>query len=204
LGKIRKLVKSYGNDRVVILNGGRVGKGFQKNGDCSMWESFIYSWAWKGRSPKQNWTAIKKVAKDNEWYYDMGRRITALSYIDSSRKEAKEDAFWAFSAARLVGFIWWAELAGTGAEILYRTHMGKPLEDLKESNGLSFRTYENGVIVLNNNTKKQKTGLPLSKGLKTKRLINIFNGLNSKGLHIKDSKLKINVPAKKARIYINQ
>jgi len=68
----------------------------------------------------------------------------------------------AFSAARLVDFVWWAELNGTGAEVLYQAHMGKGLEPFKEQNGLAFRTFQNGFIVLNDSEEDQIAELPLT------------------------------------------
>jgi hypothetical protein len=72
LQAIRALVKSYGDDKVVLLNSG-IGTQFQKDGDCCEWESFIYSWAWEGR--RHTWDDVKTRAAQNEWYLKSGRRI---------------------------------------------------------------------------------------------------------------------------------
>ena len=197
LQAIRILVKSYGEDKIVILNSG-IGTPFQKNGDCCMWESFIYSWAWEGR--RHTWADVKKRALDNEWFIDAGRRITALSTINPSRETAKNDAFWAFSAARLVDFIWWASLSGTGAEILYQAHMGKGLEPFKEINGLAYRTFENGIIVLNNSEEDQNIELPLPAGFQTRRVMDLYNG--SQIIQVRNKKVKVEVPGESARVYL--
>jgi hypothetical protein len=210
LGKIREVVKSYGDDKIVVLNPGRVGTPYQKNGDCSMWESFIYSWAWKGRKPEDTWAKIKRVAKENEWFYNMGRRIAALSYLNATSETVKEDAFWAFSAARLVGFIWWGRVGNSGylghanAEILYKAHMGEPMEELKEKNGVAYKTFENGIIVLNNNDDRRKNiKVPVAKGFASKSLIDIFEGKNSKKIRVDGAEIKVTVPGKRARVYMN-
>jgi len=198
LESVYKLVKSYGDDKIVVLNSG-IGTEFQKNGDCCMWESFIYGGnEWEGRQPEQSWEKIKESAIQNEWYLRSGRRITALSYLNPTSKEVKDDAFWAFSAARLVDFIWWAELKGTGAEILYQTHLGKALEPLNDTNGLSFRIFENGIIVLNDSTDKANLKLLLPASFKSNRLIDIYNSVS---VPIKNKKIEIAVPQKSARIY---
>jgi len=197
LQTIRTLVKSYGEDKIVILNSG-IGTPFQKNGDCCMWESFIYSWAWEGR--RQTWEDVKKRAQDNSWFLQAGKRITALSFLDPGRKEAKDDAFWAFSAARLVDFIWWADLNGTGAESLYQAHMGKGFEPFKEANGLVYRTYENGMIVLNDGTEDQIAELSLPAAFRTRRLMDLYN--NSQLIQVKSNKVKVSMPKKSARVYL--
>jgi hypothetical protein len=194
---MRDLVKSYGEDKIVVLNSG-IGTPFQKNGDCCMWESFIYSWAWEGR--RHTWQDVKKRAQDNNWFLNTGRRITALSSINPKRSEAKDDAFWAFSAARLVDFIWWADLNGTGAEILYRAHMGGGLGPFTETNGLIYRSFENGIIVLNDSDYNQNAELPILSGSRSEFLLDLFNG--SKPVRIKNKKLRITVPGKTARVYL--
>lgn len=196
---VRSLVKSYGNDKVVVLNSG-IDSEFQKNGDCCTWESFIYSWSWEGRHPNHNWTNIKKRADNFEWYRKIGRRITALSYLDPSRKEAKEDAFWAFSAARLVEMIWWSTLKNTGAEQLYRVHMGKSLQPLQEVDQIAYRTFENGIIVLNDGTENRTTAINLPSGFYHEQLLDLYDG--EKNVKITDGHVDITVPMKAARIYL--
>ena len=194
---IRLLVKSYGEDKIVVLNSG-IGTQFQKNGDCCMWESFIYSWAWEGR--RHTCDEVKKRAQSNEWYLKTGRRITALSTINRERKEAKDDAFWAFSAARLVDFIWWASLNGTGAEVLFQAHMGNSLEPMKESNEIASRAYENGFIVLNDSSEDQTVELTVPATIKSRSLMDLYN--NSQSVPVKNKKLKVTVPGKMARVYV--
>jgi gliding motility-associated-like protein len=197
LQSIRSLVKGYGEDKIVLLNSG-IGTQFEKDGDCCMWESFIYSWAWEGRL--HTWQDVKKKAQDNAWYLDAGRRITALSYLNTSRTEVKDDAFWAFSAARLVDFIWWSSLKGTDAEVLYQAHMGSGLESFKETNGLAYRAFENGLIVLNDNTEDQNVELTLPDGFQPDRLLDLFN--DSQIIQVINKKVTVAVPKKTARVYL--
>lgn len=197
LQTIRELVKSYGEEKIVVLNSG-IGTSLQKNGDCCMWESFIYSWASEGR--RHTWEDVKKKALDNAWFLKAGRRITALSYLNLARPQVKEDAFWAFSAARLVDFIWWTTLNGTGAEVLYKAHMGKGLESLKESNGLAHRIFENGIIVLNDSAGDQDIELILPAGFKAKSFVDLFN--DSQVIQVKRRKVRLSVPKNSARVYL--
>ncbi len=198
LQAIRTLVKSYGEDKIIVLNPG-IDTDFQKNGDACMWESFIYSWAWEGR--RHTWADVKNRAQKNKWFLDAGRKIIALSYLNKSRKEIKEDAFWAFSSARLVDFIWWAELNGTGAEILHNAHMGSPLETCKEMDGIAYRSFENGVIVLNDSQTDQDVELVLPVEFRDRLLQDIFTG--SQAIQIKNRKIKVSVPKKSGRVYLS-
>jgi hypothetical protein len=199
LESVYKLVKSYGKDKIVVLNSG-IDTEFQKNGDCCMWESFIYSWAWEGRRPEDSWDNINKRAAENEWYTKSGRRITALSTINPLRQKARDDAFWAFSAARLLDFIWWAELDGTGAEMLYRVHLGKASGPLNDENGLSFRIYENGIIVLNDSTDDKNLEIALPGSFHQSQLLDLYN--DSKKIPVKNGKVKVSIPKDCARVYI--
>ncbi len=197
LQAIRALVKSYGDDKIVILNSG-IGTRFQKDGDCCEWESFIYSWAWEGR--RHTWEDVKARAKDSERYIKAGRCITASSYLNRSRKEVKDDAFWVFSAARLSGFIWWENLNGTGAEVLYKAHMGKALETLNETDRIAHRTFENGVIVLNDSMDDKELEITLFPEFAKDRLLDLYDG--KKIIKVNNGKVSISVPKKKARVYI--
>jgi len=198
LQAVRSLVKSYGDDKVVVLNPG-IESVFQKDGDCCTWESFIYSWAWKGRDPNQNWTKIKERAKNNEWFTKAGRRITTLSYLDPSRKEAKDDAYWAFCSARLLDLIWWSTLKNTGAEQLYRIHLGKSMQPLQEVKQIAYRTFENGIIVLNDGMENKTITINLPSEFHHKQLLDLFDG--TRRIKVAKGQTEVTVPMQKARIY---
>ena len=199
LQTIRSLVKSYGDDKVVVLNSG-IGTEFQKNGDCCTWESFIYSWSWEGRHQNQNWTSIKEQIKSYDWFIKGGRRITALSYLDPLRKEVKDDAYWAFCAARLTGMIWWSTLKNTEAEQLYQVHMGKSLQPLQEVNQIAYKTFENGIIVLNDNIENKAITINLPSEFYHKQLLDLFDG--KKRVEIVDGHINVTIPMQAARIFV--
>jgi len=198
LQAVRALVKSYGEDKIVVLNSG-LNTPFQKNGDMCMWESFIYSWAWEGRG--HTWEDVKKFAEINKEYIKAGRRIVGLSSWLKHRNGLKEDAFWAFTSARLVDMILRAYLDDTGAEILYSTHLGEPLQSFQESDGIVTRIFENGILVLNNTEKDKEIEITLPGDFKQDKLLDIFDG--KRIILVKDGEFRINVPGDKARIYYN-
>jgi len=196
LQAVRALVKSYGEDKIVVLNSG-INTPFQKNGDICMWESFIYSWAWEGRG--HTWEDVKKFAENNKEFTNAGRRIVALSSWLKHRKGLKEDAFWAFTSARLVDMIWRAYLDDTGAEMLYSTHLGKPLQPFQEKDGIVTRVFENAILVLNNREKDEVIEITLPKDFKRNKLLDIFDG--EKTVTVNNGKVNIMTPGNKARIY---
>jgi hypothetical protein len=188
-----------GDDKVIILNSG-IGSELQKNGDCCMLESFIYSWAWEGRNQNQNWTVIKERAKKNESFKKAGRMTTALSYLNPTRKEVKDDAYWAFSAARLLEIIWWSNLENTGAERLYQAHMGKSLQPLQEIDQIAFRTFENGIIVLNDGVENKTITISLPSEFHHKQLLDLYDG--KRQVEVINERIEVTVPMQGARIYL--
>jgi hypothetical protein len=197
LESVRTLVKSYGKDKIVMLNSG-IGEDFQKHSDVCMWESFIFA---RGtRRAQHTWDFIKERARQNEWYVKAGRRITALSTPDISREGIKEDIFWGFCAARLVDFVWWASLKGSGAEELYQVHLGKDLQLLQESDKVAYRAYENGVLVLNDNSQNITKEISLPKEFKHKQVFDLYEG--KKPIKVTKGKIKVAVPKQSARVYI--
>jgi len=196
LESVRKLVKSYGNDKIVMLNSG-IGEEFQKHGDVCMWESYIFA---RGtRRTQHSWEFIKERARQNEWYVKAGRRITALSTPDISQPGIKEDIFWGFCTARMVDFVWWARLSGTGAEELYKVHLGKPLQSIQETDKVASRVFEKGVLVLNDNSQDISKEVILPKEFRQKQLLDLFD---NKLMRITKGRIKVTIPKQSARVYL--
>jgi hypothetical protein len=122
-----------------------------------------------------------------------------LTYLDRSRKTVKEDAYWAFSAARLADFIWWAALDGTGAEALYQAHLGRALEPIREDAHGAHRTFENGLIVLNDNEEDTEVQCTLAHGFSYAELLDLFDG--SRTFDVRSGRVALTVPARSARVY---
>ncbi len=147
---IRSMVKEYGKDKVMLINGGPE---FADTADGTMIESYVCSWAWKGR--RQNWAALKQTAAKYAPYLASGGTVVALSYLGETQTTVKDDAFFCFSAARLSGFIWsdYQTLGDDSAVALYRTHLGAPAAALASAaDGVDYRWFENGLAVVNGNT----------------------------------------------------
>ncbi len=199
LAAVRALVKGYGEDKIVVLNSG-IGDAWQSAGDCCMWESFIFSWAWEGR--RHTWGDVKSKAKANEWYLNAGRRIVALSFLDPKRHDMKNDSFWAFACARLVDFTLWANLCHTEVEFLNRVRLGRGLGPYRETGQIAHRFFENGLIVLNDGTEDREITLRVADELAGAQLLDLFDG--KKTVKTDKGAVTVRVPGKQARILVKQ
>ncbi len=197
LDAVRSLVKSYGDDKIVVLNSG-IGDPWQSAGDCCMWESFIFSWAWEGR--RHTWSDVKAKAKANQWYLDAGRRIVALAFLDPHRHDLKNDSFWAYASARLVDFVLWANFDRTEVEVLNRVRLGRGLGPYQESEHIAYRFFENGLIVLNNGPEDRQLTLRSADNFAHPQLLDLYDG--QKTVSVDRGELKVSVPATTARIYV--
>jgi len=195
LEAVRALVKSYGEDKIVVLNSG-IGDPWQSVGDCCMWESFIFSWAWEGR--RHTWNDVKAKAKANQWYLDAGRRIVALAFLDPQRHDMKNDSFWAFACARLVDFVLWANFDHTEVEFLNRVRLGSGLGPYQESEQIAHRFFENGLIVLNDSLEDREITLHVADKFTPAQLLDLNDG--KKTVPVNKGVVKVHVPSKMARI----
>jgi len=199
LEAVRDVVKSYGDDKVVVLNSS-VGAPWQSVGDCCMWESFIFSWAWEGR--RHTWSDVKAKAKANQWYLDAGRRIVALSFLDPKRHDMKNDTFWAYASARLVDFILWANLDHTEVEFLNRVHLGAGLGPYEESEQVAHRFFTNGLIVLNDSPEPRQATIRVAAGFAPTQLLDLHDGTSL--VPVDKGAVTVRVPAKAARIFVKR
>jgi len=224
LEAVRTLVKSYGDDKVVVLNSS-LGSAWQSAGDSCMWESFIYSWAWEGR--RHTWNDVKTKAKANEWYLSAGRPIVALAFLDPKRHDMRNDSFWAFACARLVGFVLWASLDHTQVEFLNRVHLGRGLGPYQETEQIAYRFFENGLVVLNDSPEDRQIKLRVAEGFTPTQLLDLCESANPSQDHhrqpgqsdateatkapgpgpaatvpVDKGAVTVNVPSKMARIFV--
>jgi hypothetical protein len=197
LEAVRTLVKSYGEDKIVVLNSG-IGDPWQSVGDCCMWESFIFSWAWEGR--RHTWSDVKARAKANEWYLNAGRQIVALAFLDPRRHDMKNDSFWAFACARLVGFVLWANFDHTEVQFLNRVRLGSGLGPFQEANQIAHRFFENGLIVLNDSPEDREITLRAADNFAHTQLLDLHDGKTT--VPVDKGAVKVSVPSKAARILV--
>lgn len=78
-------------------------------------------------------------------------------------------------------------------------HMGKKLQDIHEFENVAYNIFENGIIVLNDNTVDKTVTIKLPPEFNYSKLVDLYN--ENRTLDIVNRQIRITAPAKKARIY---
>ncbi len=196
---IRRLAKSHGTDKVMIINGGLE---FSDCADGTMIESYICSWAWKGR--RQAWPQLKEVARKYAPYIKSGGAVIALSYLGETQSTVKDDAFFCYAAARLSDFIWsdYRTLGDDPATVLYRTHLGPPWTALRPAaEGVEYRWFRNGLIVINGTDQSAAINVPLPDAGDFKSLGDLHEG---RDIAVLNRLVRLSVPGQSGRVYITR
>lgn len=156
VGKIYRLVKSYGSERAVMLNS-LVNDELWKYCDAQMDENIVFS----GDSPERacRWTRVMiRYWKAHHAAAKHGKVPVTLNYFDIPRCTEKmlDGAFFSYAAARLFDLCWsdWWTLVDNGylhdvARIIYTLRLGQPLEDYVERDFMFYRRFKNGIVFLN-------------------------------------------------------
>lgn len=169
---IYALVKSYGEDKVVILNA-EWDPASLRYADASMQESYILTSV--SRRRWYDWAKIQEIRKQMEPVVKAGKVVLALSYVGYTPNGMDEDAFYAYACSRLFGYTWadWFTLADARATLLYRLDLGAPRGEVLESNGVLYKLFQNGLVALNPNYDDRelhiKTGFMFVRELLTDR-----------------------------------
>jgi len=205
--EIYALVKSYGSDRVLLLNGGS-GAGspdYLRYADAYMLESYILTHVSTRRW--QSWEQIRKVAQETAPAVQAGKVVLALSYLGYTPQSIDEDAFYAYGCARLFGYSWadWFTLADARATLLYRLKLGAPRGEALESNGILYKLFENGLVAVNPNYEDRelrvKTGFTFVREVLTNRRYAPHD--ESKAITLDTQELQAIIPAQSGRVFIN-
>jgi hypothetical protein len=194
--KIRKMVKTYSPERVMVINGGLP---FADCADATMIESYVCSWAWKGR--RRNWTQLKDLAAEYAPYIRSGGAVIALSYFGETQTTVKDDAFFSYAAARLSDFIWsdYQTLNGDPATVLYRANLGPPASSLQTAKpGVEYRWYRHGLIVINATDRQQAAVLNAPQGSAFRSLADLYDGGD---IPVAVGRVVLSVPAQSGRVY---
>jgi len=150
LGQIWDMVKERNPENVVILNLGMEDDtfGFGEEADGIMLESYLFSWAWKGRN--LSFDQIRQCAERYAPYIAEGGSVYALPK-PAAPETRDRDSYFAYAAARLSGFF--CEVpAGSEDDPVQRlcvADLGEPSAETVWLDDHAYRAYERGVITLN-------------------------------------------------------
>ena len=172
LEKVRRLVRSYGPDKIVVTNGAARPEAV----DGVMLESYLYSWISQG--PRTTWDRLKKQAEEWAPFIRKGGRVLALTYLGRSNRSVDEDALHACAAAMLSGFLW--SDAGTFktklGDALRRLDPGARLTGIESESGIDYSFFERGLVAVNGGSRKRAAALPLPRGFGHSRLRDLIDG----------------------------
>ena len=196
---IYRLVKSYGDDRIVMHNGGLSWAAC----DSQMTESFMYHF--EGSAEPKRYTADELYALVSLWEEARryGKLAAPLCYTSRVAADKRKDAnYHTYAAVKLAGALysnWLNPKAGDpgDAATLYRVRLGLPTGDIGRSGDILFRTYERGVVAVNAGEEQAEAELPVPFG----GLRDLYSG---ETLDVADGRLKRVLPAQSGRVYAAQ
>jgi len=203
---IYRLVKSYGKDNVVWINGGASKPQSLKYVDAQMMESLICTHVSTRRW--HTFSQVQEMVRPKGEAIKAGKVISPLSYLGYTSHGVREDAFYCFAAARLLGLCWadWFTMGeDSRARQLYRIRLRGTRSEMLEHNGVYYRLFTNGVVALNPTPDDReltiKTGIttPLRE-LATNRRYVAHN--ESRGWTLNTTELKAIIPAESGRVFI--
>jgi len=163
--RIYQTVKRYGRDKIVLLNGGTQHV-YRPIRDGSMIESYVASPG--ARDRRHKWPTILEWARVYADEPKQGRIVTALSYLGSTRHPDKDDCFYAYACAQLSAFKWTADSPRTDiVRLLYRARLIRPSSGVHNKDGLWYRHYDKGLVVVNPEQKRPADAwLPLPEAVR--------------------------------------
>lgn len=193
LSRLRRLVKSYGEDKLVMLNSGGPNAYYADVGDALMWESYAYTYT-EGGQRVLNPAAIRAAADYWRHYVDEeGGVIAALSYIQADAQHSeRENAFYAYVGAKLSHFHW----MGDGAPELHLVRLGRPLAYIEDVGPLWVRRYENGLVVMNPTGEAVEQTLPWPR---TESPWDLFAG---EPIAPQEGQFSVRIPPESGRVYV--
>ena len=195
LAEVRALVKSYGEDKLLIANGGNLDSRWVGVCDAQMQESYIASLF----GPSHKWPESRTRQLLNDWSdaSDSGEMpCIATSYL--APQQTRADAYYCYAWARVCGFIWcdkWT--AQRTASDLYQMRLGDPLEPPREYGTYWKRSYQNGLVIVTKASRSSSTSVRLPSG---SVLYDAYKGAYLK--QTKRSALNVRLPTGSGRVYI--
>ena len=211
LTRIDETVKSYGPDKIVVLNSGGLVPEYFGYGDCYMWESYVWR---SGISPDRG--PLVKVRRWNSWesvlagyrkYEKWSRNsktpivVAPLTYLPDRHLVAK-NSFFAYGCSRLSGFTQWHATGYHHRDVLrllYRARPGRPVGPLEQQGLVAWRQYERGLVVVNGGTE------PASAEVPAPAIAGPLAELSSgETVAVKGGRIRVDLPGETGRVYLSK
>lgn len=197
LKSVRAMVKRYGEDKAVILNGGPENP-FVGLSDACMLESYCCSWIHDTRA--YDWEGLKTWARETRHIIDSGKTVIALSYLGHTGNPVEEDALYCAVSAHLNDYAWTDYGTGEGpfCAVLRRFDIGKRLTVNQRRDPCEYAFFENAVLVINPSRQAQCLDIPLPPGVRPDSVRDMLESHTIKAEH---NAVALTVPADSARIF---
>lgn len=191
LQKVRQVVRSYGHDKVLLVNGPT----FAAQADGGMLESFIFSWVGRGR--RQTWPEIKRAAEKWAPYLRDGGTIQALSYLGCTDRSIEEDAVYAYAAAKLCGYMWSDYQTGKShlCRRLRGLNLGRSLTPMLGNETINYRVFARGLVAVSEAPRSRTLSLELPPSQKAKDFYDLYGKRRVEAI---DGRIRLTVPARGA------
>jgi hypothetical protein len=202
LKRVREVVKHYRPDGAVLGNSANplsLPHEYWAYLDAEMLESYICTWVSKDRwfDWHDHW---HEQGLKLQPFIKAGKQIQALSYLGHTGYGVREDAFFCYASARLAGFVWngGRPLSDPDTAVLYQIRLGPPLGPEQSSEGVYYRLFDRGMVVLNPD-KQKAASLTLPADVPSMRLYDLFAGAV---VDAGANGSRLDIPAYAGRVYL--
>jgi hypothetical protein len=158
--EIYKLVKSLGDDKIVILNSG-IAPSLWSCCDAQMWEGFRFD---QGSSePVNEWSELQYLAEEHADAVRHGKALIVLPHFSSvPADQRKKDFLYIYAFTRLYGWLMACSPDTQKlAESTRAVQLGKPLDEVKPTGDALYRVFEKGIVALNPTRTSLTVSLPI-------------------------------------------
>lgn len=213
LSNVYSAVKSYGVGKYVMLNPGGPAGQYLPYGDSTMWESFMWRNPYDGQPPGPPEQALRwdpytfdQLKAEAAQYRPQGEQspsVAPLTYLPSEIT-MQENAFYAYSWARLAGLDQWTCKGPCGRDIqrrLYRVQTGVAVSDLIETGGGAYRQFENALIATNPSSQTIQITMAVPSSM-TGILFDLYNACELPP--VVGGQITLTLPAESGRVIVSR
>ncbi|MGD9495910.1 MAG: sugar-binding protein [Armatimonadota bacterium] len=202
---VQDTVHGFGPDSVVMLNIGGPFERWAPFGDCIMLESFIYNvavrpgpggWVGNERVQVKQWPQILEWIEQTAGHVDGGGSVVALEYLPSDPKAA----FFSYAADKLANFLWTgsSDVRRDVCRTLYRCRLQRASGPLRETDGVYWRHYPNGMVALNPTDERASVLVKAPAGLSA-----LADAATDRVLTIRGGRVRLTLGPGEAGVYVS-
>ena len=126
--------------------------------------------------------------------------ITALAYAGVSQEDVKEDAYYSYVWARILGWPWadWFTLRDKPGEELYDVRLGGFVTEPVQLPNAVYRICRDGVLVAVTAAERQVVEVPIPEECRFERMRDVFRGQDRR---VREGVLRVRLPGQSGRVF---